>query len=429
MSDLKVGAGRRDITPYPETFGPIDMRGSFSRRPATQVNDPLHARATWFEGGDDRAVLITLDLIAVPKALMDDVRDRLAETMGLERRQVFMCGTHTHSAPQPDHEDYRELFVDGICGAARNAVEDAAPAKVTTARRLVYGISFNRRVWQADGTVGMYFGYENPDIVLLDGPTDPVLGVFSFEREGRPRIVLANFSLHACTAGGGMISADYPAAFEDCLREVMREPLHLQFTNAPCGNVNHCDLSQPVSNRPNGILRHQTGAALADAAWRGLQDAREIEGGPVRAVANMLTAHTREFTDEELAAAEAVDVYDNSTWGGDFLEATKKLRIKRCAEWGPTYDVEIGALRFGEAGLAFMPGEDYVEFAIDIKKRSPLYPHTFAVELAYDDISYVPTEAAFPRGGYTVYACRFEPGTGERMVDAAVDALHEAAEL
>jgi neutral ceramidase len=428
MSELKVGCGRRDITPYPEKFGPIDMRGSFSRRPATEVNDPLHARAIYFEGGGDRAALVTLDLIGTPRELMQDVRARLADTLGLEARQVFICATHTHSAPAPGHEDYRDLFVTGICEAVEEAAADAAPAKVSTARRLVYGISFNRRAWQADGTVGMYFGYESQDIVLLDGPIDPVLGVFSFEREDRPRIVLANFSLHACTAGGGMISADYPAAFEDCMREVMREPLHLQFTNAPCGNVNHCDLSQPVSNRPNGILRHETGAALADAAWRGLKDAREIEAGPVRAISKTLSAQTRGYTDEELEAALKVDIYGNSTWGGDFLEATKKLRIKRCADWGPSYDLEVGALRFGEAGLAFMPGEDFVEFAIDIKKRSPLYPHTFAVELAYDDVSYIPTQEAFPQGGYTVYSCRFEPGTGEQMVETALAALKEAAE-
>jgi len=429
MSELSVGAARRDITPYPDEFGEIEMRGSFSRRPATKVNDPLYARATYFEGGDDRAALVTLDLIAAPRALVSDVRERLAASMGLEPRQVFICATHTHSAPRPDHEDYRELFVNGICEAIEEAAEDTAPARVTTARRPVYGLSYNRRVWQADGTVGMYFGYESPDIVLLDGPIDPMLGVFSFEREDRPRIVLANYSLHACTAGGGMLSADYPAAFEDCLREVMREKLHLQFTNAPCGNVNHCDLSRARELNPNGILRHRTGAALAEAAWKGLEQAREIDGGPVRAVSHTLTAATRGYTEEELAAARQVDVYDSSTWGGDFLEATKKLRILRCAQWGESYDIEIGALRFGEAGLAFMPGEDYVEFAIDIKKRSPLYPHTFVVELAGDDISYVPTREAFERGGYTVYACRFEPGTGERMADSAVTALQEAAEM
>lgn len=426
MSELQVGAARRDITPYPEQFGELEMRGSFSRRGTVRVNDPLYARATFFEGGGDRAALVTLDLIAAPRALVQDVRARLAQTLGLEARQVFICATHTHSAPAPGHEDYRDLFVRGICEAVEEAAEDAAPARVTAARSLVYGISFNRRVWQADGTVGMYFGYESPDIVLLDGPIDPILGVFSFEREGKPRVVLANFSLHACTAGGGAISADYPAAFEDCLREVAREGLHLQFTNAPCGNVNHCDLSRAQALNPNGILRHRTGATLAEAAWRSLGRAIEIEGGPVRAVSKTVTAATRPYTEEERAAAEAIDIYDSSTWGGDFLEATKKLRIRWCAQNGPTYDLEIGALRFGAAGLAFLPGEDFVEFAIAIKKRSPLYPHTFAVELAGDDVSYVPTQEAFERGGYTVYSCRFEPGTGERMVDAAIEALQEA---
>ncbi len=427
MPELKVGAARRDITPYPDEFGELEMRGSFSRRATLRVNDPLYARATYFEGGGDRAALVTLDLIGVPRALTLDVRERLAGGLGLEARQIFICATHTHSAPKPDAEEYRELFVSGICAAVEEAAADAAPATVRAARSVVYGISFNRRVWQADGTVGMYFGYQSPDIVLLDGPTDPILGVFSFEREGRPRVVLANYGLHACTAGGGALSADYPAAFEDCLREVMREELHLQFTNAPCGNVNHCDLSRPVELNPNGILRHRTGAKLAEAAWRSLQQATEIDGAPVRAVSKTLTAPTRGYTEEELEAARAVDIYDSSTWGGDFLEATKKRRVLCCAEWGDSYDLEIGALRFGEAGLAFMPGEDYVEFAIDIKKRSPLYPHTFAVELANDDISYVPTEAAFERGGYTVYACRFEPGTGEQMAETALGALREVA--
>ncbi len=427
MPELKVGAARRDITPYPAECGELEMRGSFSRRGTTRVNDPLHARAMYLEGGGDRAALVTLDLIAAPRALVLEARERLRESLGLEPRQVFICATHTHSAPKPDHEAYRELFVSGICAAVEEAAADAAPATVRAARSLVYGISFNRRVWQADGTVGMYFGYQSPNIVLLDGPTDPILGVFSFEREGRPRVVLANCGLHACTAGGGALSADYPAAFEDCLREVAGEGLHLQFTNAPCGNVNHCDLSRPVELNPNGILRHRTGATLAEAAWRSLQQATEIDGAPVRAVSKTLTAATRGYTEEELEAARRVDVYDSTTWGGDFLEATKKLRVVRCAEWGDSYDLEIGALRFGEAGLAFMPGEDYVEFAIDIKKRSPLYPHTFAVELANDDISYVPTEAAFERGGYTVYACRFEPGTGEQMAETALAALREAA--
>ena len=335
------------------------------------------------------------------------MRDRLAETMGLEARQVFMCGTHTHSAPKPDHEDYRELFVEGICGAVQDAAEDAAPARVMTARRLVYGISFNRRVWQADGTVGMYFGYESPDIVLLDGPIDPVLGVFSFEREERPRIVLANFSLHACTAGGGMISADFPAAFEDCLREVMREPLHLQFTNAPCGNH---DLPAPADRRTD--LRHQTAGRWPYGVAG--QGRTEIEG---TGAAVRRSTRGREYTPENLRRpgphVRPLDLGRRLPRGD---EAASKLR-------------GVGELRHRDRRRCALARRTGVHARRGLRgsghKRSPLYPHTFAVELAYDDISYVPTREAFPHGGYTVYSCRFVPGTGEEMAETALEALAE----
>jgi neutral ceramidase len=422
MSALKVGAARRDITPG----GEVEMRGSFSRRPATRANDPLYAKALYLEDDADRAVLVTCDLICVTRELLEASRQRLGDSLGLEPRQVILTGTHTHSGPHPGEPEYQDLFVTGICEAAEEAAAEARQAIVKTARAMVYGISFNRRCWLEDGTVTMHFGYQDPSIVLMDGPVDPMLGLFSFEAEGQAPIVLANYSLHACTAAGGALSADYPSAFEDCLREVSREQIQLHFTTAPCGNVNHCDLSKPAA-APGGVHRHRVGAALAEAAWRVLKEAKPIEATPVRAVSRKLTLKCRPYTEQELEEARKVEVYDSSTWGGDFLEATKKLRVVRCEEWGGQRELEIQALRFGEGALAFLPGEIYVEFAIRLKKESPLYPHTYAVELSGDDISYVPVREAFSRGGYTVYACRFEPGCGEAMTDAALAALDQAA--
>lgn len=299
-----------------------------------------------------------------------------------------------------------------------------------TARALVYGISFNRRGWQEDGTVGMYFGRRSQNLVLLDGPTDPMLGLFMFESEGRPPIVLANYSLHCCTAGGGALSADYPAAFEQALREHLREEVMLHFTQAPCGNVNHCNLSVPGADQPSGIERWSVGTRLAAEAARALKDAKPIEGTPVRAASRKRVFKCRSYTDEERDMALRLDIYDKRTWGSDsFLDATRLARVQRCHEWNGERELEVQALRFGQAALTFMPGEDYVEFAIRTKKESPLYPHTYAVELSGDDISYVPTREAFPRGGYTVIACRFEPGVGEALTDEALAALAEVASL
>ncbi|MEW6356315.1 MAG: hypothetical protein AB1696_08325 [Planctomycetota bacterium] len=422
MGLLSVGAGRSDITPN----YPVEMRGTFSRRPAERANDRLYAKALWLDDGNDRAALVTCDLICVPRDFTEKCRAALADKIGIESRQFFLIGTHTHTAPWP-RPPYTDEIVSNVVEAVVAARDDAKEASVKTARALVYGISFNRRAWQVDGTVSMYFGYQSQDLVLLDGPTDPILGIFIFERAGEPPILLANYSLHPCTAGGGALSADYPAAYEQALREHLGQEVHLQFTNAPCGNVNHCDLSQPSGNQPKGIHRLRVGSILAEHTARIMKDARPIESTPVRAVSKRKIFKCREYTEGELAEARKCDSYDSSTWGGTFLEATKKRRICTCADWGGRRELEVQALRFGQAGLAFMPGEDYVEFAIRIKKESPLYPHTYAVELSGDDISYIPTREAFPKGGYTVYSCRFEPGCGEALTDEALEALKEAA--
>ena len=422
MGSLRVGAARKDITPT----GEVEMRGSFSRRPATRANDPLHAKALWFDDGSERAALVTCDLLCVSRDMLEKCRAELGRRIGLEPRQFFLTGTHTHTAPKVE-PPYSDGAVAKIVEAVEEARADAAEAAVKTARALVYGISFNRRVWQADGTVSMYFGYRSPDIVLLDGPTDPILGVFAFERKEKPLIVLANYSLHPCTAGPNALSADYPAAFEKALCENMGREVLLHFINAPCGNVNHCDLSNPREDQPPGIHRWRVGAILAENAARILKEARPIEGAPVRAVSRKRVFPCRTFTAEELADARKVNIYDSKTWGGDFLEAARKRAICTAADWGGQRELEVQALRFGPAGLAFMPGEDFVEFAIRIKKESPLYPHTYAAELSGDDISYIPVKEAFPKGGYTVNACRFQPGIGEALTDEALEALRQAA--
>ena len=422
MGSLRVGAARKDITPT----GEVEMRGSFSRRPATRANDPLHAKALWFDDGSERAALVTCDLLCVTRDMLEKCRAELGRRIGLEPRQFFLTGTHTHTAPKVE-PPYSDGVVARIVEAVEEARADAGDAAVRTARALVYGISFNRRVWQADGTVSMYFGYRSQDIVVLDGPTDPILGVFAFERKDKPLIVLANYSLHPCTAGQNALSADYPAAFEQALRENMGREVLLHFTNAPCGNVNHCDLSNPREDQPPGIHRWRVGAILAENAARILKEARPIEGAPVRAVSRKRVFPCRTFTPEELADARKVNIYDSKTWGGDFLAAARKRAICTAADWGGQRELEVQALRFGQAGLAFMPGEDFVEFAIRIKKESPLYPHTYAVELSGDDISYIPVKEAFPKGGYTVNACRFQPGIGEALTDEALEALRETA--
>ncbi len=87
--------------------------------------------------------------------------------------------------------------------------------------------------------------------------------------------------------------------------------------------------------------------------------------------------------------------------------------------------IEIHAFRLdSQTAIVTMPGELFVEFALDLKKQSP-FSNTMLIELANADIAYVPTEQAFKEGDYEPLNSRLAPGSGENMIKVAIEMLAE----
>jgi neutral ceramidase len=62
-----------------------------------------------------------------------------------------------------------------------------------------------------------------------------------------------------------------------------------------------------------------------------------------------------------------------------------------------------------------------------IKQRSP-FPHTYVVSLANENIGYLPDRRSYAEGNYEPESARCAPGSGEKLVEAAVallTALHQ----
>ena len=66
-----------------------------------------------------------------------------------------------------------------------------------------------------------------------------------------------------------------------------------------------------------------------------------------------------------------------------------------------------------------------VELGLAIKERSP-FRRTIVCELCNDSIGYVPTAKAYTEGGYEATSTPLAEGTGERLVEAALNLLQEA---
>jgi len=58
-------------------------------------------------------------------------------------------------------------------------------------------------------------------------------------------------------------------------------------------------------------------------------------------------------------------------------------------------------MRLGDLAVVFMPGEPFVETALEIERLSP-FKHTIVVAFAESSIGYVPPRRAFEEGGYEI---------------------------
>ena len=90
--------------------------------------------------------------------------------------------------------------------------------------------------------------------------------------------------------------------------------------------------------------------------------------------------------------------------------------------------MEVQAISLGrDLAWVSVPGEVFVELGLAIKKRSP-FPLTMVVELANENIGYIPDRRSYAEGNYEPQSARCAAGSGEEMVDAAVALLEQLYE-
>jgi hypothetical protein len=90
-------------------------------------------------------------------------------------------------------------------------------------------------------------------------------------------------------------------------------------------------------------------------------------------------------------------------------------------------DVEVQALAIGDVAFVGYPAEYFVEYGLRSKAQSP-FPDTFVSELTNGWHGYVPTQDAFPHGGYETRlgdASRLVPEAGDRLCETGIDLLNE----
>ncbi len=415
---LKIGVASTTITPFLD----IPLQGYYYPRMPDGVHDDLHAKAWVIDDGHDQVVLVACDLVEVSREAVEAARQRISSRCGIPADHVLISATHTHTGPE-GVPGYVSSLGHWIADSVVIAEGNKRPALLSVSTEQEPALAHNRRYLMKDGTVQTNPGFLNPNVVRAVGPIDSRVGVLFAEDENHsPLVTWVNYAMHLDTVGGTWISADYAYYLARTLAAVKGRDMLTTFTIGAAGDINHWDVQRPGPQRGFETAQ-KLGETLAGDVVKACTHLRALDSARVRAVSETIKLPLERVTDEEVREAEKI-VAEPPRTDVDFtlerVRAEKVMQVKK--RHGEDAPAEIQVLTVGPVAFVAIPGEYFVELGMRIQKESP-FPYTFIVELANDDLGYIPTRRGFEEGGYEPTSTVLAPGSGEAIADKAIELL------
>ena len=386
-----AGVAKADITPAESMW----VAGYASRKtPSDGTLHPLWLKALALQDVQgQRAVIVTSDHLGFPKGMSDRIRDRIKERLGLERGQILLSSSHTHSGPVLDDSllciyplddtqrkkitEYSRMLEDKTVETAVQAFHDLVPVQLASGSG-VTRFAVNRRTNKEA---------EILDTHDLNGPVDHAVPVLKVARaDGSLLAVLFGYACHSTVLDLCQWSGDYPGFAQIELEKTYPGCTAMFF--AGCGADQN-----PLPRRTIAIAR-QYGRELAAAVERVIAD-------PMQTLDPSLKI---EYADIELAleAPPTREQFEamlpTSPW---FIQDAIKGFIKDLDAGKPlrtSYPYPVQMWRLGAQNLVALGGEVVVDYAILVKQV--LGRDTFVAGYANDVMSYIPSRRVLREGGY-----------------------------
>ncbi|NLH15620.1 MAG: hypothetical protein GX455_03470 [Phycisphaerae bacterium] len=433
-ASLKVGVAAVNIDPPNGT----PMAGYYHARGSEGVLDSLNAKAVVFDDGKTQTAMIGCDLIGIPGPVAAAARAEIEKATRIAGEHVMIWATHTHTGPSlakdlADEDFYgnasepAKLYTNALPKKLAQAVMEAkdklVSAEIFFARQIESGMSFCRRFWMKDGTVGWNPGKGNPNIIRPVGPIDPEVGVvYALAAEDKPVLTFVNFAMHPDTTGGAKVSADYPGALARRLADYKGPEMLTLFANGTCGDINHLNVNWPYRQQGQQEA-NRLGTILAGAVFKAYMDMRPTGDCTLRVRRQVVELALPTITDEQLSQADAIRKQGDQAKFMDQVFAYKTLDV--AARKGKPIEAEVQVIAVGtDLAWVAMPGEVFVALGLSIKSASP-FKQTHVIELANGSIGYIPCRSAYAEGNYEVVSSRCAEGSGEMLVSAIVKMLGE----
>ncbi len=394
--EWKAGVATVDITPEKSMW----MAGYASRKkPSEGTAQNLFAKALAIEDAKGtRAVIVTLDLISVPRFLRDAVEVAVREKYKLAPESLLINCSHTHCGPElrvaesprpgetPERMKtataYARKLEGQLIDLIGESLKDLAPAKLNYYYARC-GFAMNRRLSLPNG----WANRPNPE-----GPVDHDVPVLKVEgADGKPRAILFGYACHNTTLSFYQFCGDYAGFAQD----------YIQRTNSGAVAMFMAGCGGDQNPYPRGTLdlARQHGESLGGAVNAALQTSPRPVRGPLRTAIDQVvidysTPPNREELQKRIDTAK--DAYDRN-----YAERLLKYLDKN-GKLPASYSAPVQVLRFGDdLTLIALPGETVVEYSLRLKKE--LAKAGLAVWVAgysNDVFTYLPSLRVLKEGGY-----------------------------
>ncbi len=424
-AEFKAGVARIEITPKSSMW----LSGYASRnKPAEGVRQKLWAKALAFDDGKTRTVVVTTDLIGLPRVITDVVSARALKEFKLERSGILFNSSHTHTGPviranlstmynvPPEQEkriqEYSEQLLVDLQNVIGAAIHDLAPARLYIGHG-TSAFAANRRDLTPKG---VKFGV-NPN-----GPVDhdvPVVKVTTLD--GRLRAVLFAYACHNTTLTGEFyeVSGDYAGVAQSEVEKANpgATALFLQL----CGG--------DQNPNPRGTIEfvQQHGKTLGAEVTR-------VLGGKLQPVRPPMRSAYK-VTELEFAPHTRAQYEKDLTSTNQYLVRRAKMMIKSYDDGVPVrrtpYPVQ--AIRFNkDLTLLALGGEVVVDYNLRAKREYGKAEHLIVAGYSNDVMCYIPSLRILKEGGYEAVDSMVyygQPGPFNDQVEEMVfDAIHSVME-
>ncbi len=408
------------------------MSGYVNRtRPADETLIDLYAKALALEDPDGkRLVLVTMDLVGIPRDLSQAVCADLKDKYGLPRESVVLSVSHTHTGPivggnlrdmydldetqRKRVDDYAEALRKNLVTVVGKALDDLAPARLAWGGGHVTFAVNRRDNKEADVPKLRELGE-------LKGPVDhdvPVLSVR--DPQGKLRAVAFGYACHATVLSSMAWSGDYPGFAQLAVEKAHPDAIALFW--AGCGG------DQNPLPRRSVFLAQKYGQELADGVQAVLDEPMTPIQGSLRSVYEEIDLPLADLPSREQLVKDTTDM--NHAVAARAKRLLDRLRIMDSLPGSYPYPVQVCQLGPDLTWVA-LGGEVVVDYSLRLKKELG-QGHTWVAGYTNDVMAYIPSLRVLKEGGYEGGGAMIYYGLpavwSPRVEEKIVAAVHEQVE-